>query len=470
MNLINADILKYIFSFLEEEDCAVARFVCRRWKSCIPAPLEVTCIDYIKYPHVLRWARSHGCPKDVNGDWSDTTMTRVMEANDLPTLQWMCDHGGVKPQMWIEHTLTGGFPLEVLEVIVSRAYPDCPDIRSTSPAVLLDWMRSKVSCSSFVVETIMRYMHTQNDKRIIQVIRWVVDSRVETWPIRMSIMLRIYEKHSLDDFIEATRLLFAAPNEFELESSDMIAYAAQFGRKDIIDWLLSQGVAWNDNGTYWFLAKGHFELAKWSLKQYGIGNFDDDLFTISLGSRSPQILDMLNWLYKEKYPLPAANNPRTLGLIVSHYSYPLSINIITWLLERGASMDLSVDAHKADIMTLRWLHSNGYTLSYDEETLCRRDNLHVLQFMLEQNMNVPLEWYRVVAYEGRLDLIKVMYARGYPIQDKIAVMAISAVYGEQIEILDWMHSQGFTLPYKEMEERARHSSLPQMVRWIRKHS
>lgn len=76
MENIHTNILKYVFSFLQDEDVAVARFVCRRWKRFLPHPIYVTCAAYVQYPHVIPYGEI--LRKSLDGHRSITRWLRSL--------------------------------------------------------------------------------------------------------------------------------------------------------------------------------------------------------------------------------------------------------------------------------------------------------------------------------------------------------------------------------------------------------
>lgn len=462
------DILKYIFSFLEVEDLALARLVCHRWKKIIPAPIAVTCIDYVKYPHVLQWARLHGCPWDLCHEWTSEAMCRAIEVYDLPTLEWMVNHGAQYSRECLDTALSAGRPLEILDFVFrglsEEKRTDIPlvvppiKLGVNDPVSLLEWLRNKRFCMYLAINQVIGTMQEQRDTRILDVVRWVISHELATPDIKTSIIHQICSGWPVEYFAEALKLLSITID------SELFARAAKHGKREIIEYLISLGFAWDAVSIAGALERGHFELAKCALEKYRRSHSP---YKFAIKSGSPQVCEMLDWMEAKGYRLNLLDN--SLELALASCLYPVSVEVITWLVQRGYPKTVNFLPNTSDLRTLRWLNTNGYTFTFDEGRLLGWRNMVVFEFMLELGRDVRPDWYRLAAYKGRLDLIKVMYERDRPIQDWIPLMISDAVRGQRIEVLEWMHSQGFDLPYEALEELALTFERIEVIRWLRTH-
>lgn len=473
MDKTSGDVLRLIFSFLNEADQVVLRFVCKRWWKLIPPPIYITCSSYIKSPELFKWAWLKGCPV-IDCDRPIKTVTSLhlaVETYDLPMLEWMTEHGARFGGDVFILAMRKGRSLDILEFILSK----CLTVHFTSrlvdryfkvddPIALLDWLCDKKLLDWRCTRRMCLTLAQDRNPKFFDVVQWMYDHR------------SLYGKgHYMGELVDelcthgTLEQLQHILSVFKIDPSEYIhvgiSTESACMNRDIrvIQWIVEQGFDLLPGDTHVAVSQAPWEVAQWCYQTCPVEN--PLLYQGVLRHRQVNVLEAMQWLEQNGCPMPPVNDTILCTLAVENCPYPSSIPVLTWLQQRGYSCNITVLPTHKNRQTIHWLRQLGYTVEYltSERPRCPVDTYEI---MLEEGVIFPIEWALGVARRGALHVLKMMLEKGYDLASIAERISKDAARYDRLNVLIWMHQQGFSIDREGTLNVAKQYGHIKTVKWI----
>lgn len=420
----HSDILTSIFNWFDRGTAALARLVCKRWSSLIPAYSDkdgpVYCDEYVHNHKLLLWARFQGCP------WTYNTFMHAVKVASVETLDYLFQAKCQYVEWTFRYVEDYENPIPTLEWLLSH------NIKGNGIGYEYAAKTGNLDLMKWLYAHGFELPEYISDDGHEYIVLYIIKSNFPF--IQKKMMLEWYNSVSpihcpwaMNDAAEAGNIdlfqyifdAFCSSSYTERDFSPCY-YAAKGGSLDMLQYLRSKGFPWDEDICNVAAQKGHFSIVKWAL-QNGCP-FSGYVYADVIKSKSSNTLEMMNWLYDRGYPIDRKlDHDRSPAHLMVKYaiesSYPQSKQILDWLLQRKCSWHFELDISKISLETLQYIHAKGYPLdSTMYRVAAERDNLPIVEWLYSQGVLLTDEIFNGAALSRSMTILKWARARGcsYP--------------------------------------------------------
>lgn len=407
LHLLHSDLFWSILVYLPKANKVILRFVCSRFRSLIP-PEKSTCSSFVTNLHLLRWARSQGCPLDQHQIFD----TAAVEGASLETMQYLLAQ---------ECTISWRF-----NCLLFQAFRSNQDM-----IAILQWLRQQEpldkTTSTYAV-----------DHGYLEVFKWMQEE-----PIYISNdLLATAAKSESPRWLEMFEYILSS---CPLQKTDSIMLGAvRSGRLDRIKILEAKGYPLHIDTCRIAAEKGYFDILQYA---HGQGHRID--FNILEAAIFQGALPICDWVDQNKTP---DNN--VMVRISNETSTP---ELIDWIYAHGYRLSSDtircVVHHVYEEKVISLIQKLQQYIPERQVEVCRAaisvNDWNLLLWLKEQGYPWNKELCRAAVEGDNLEILIKLREHGCPWNEDVAVYA---VMNENLRVLRWIHQQGVPFRAKEYEQ------------------